>query len=130
MQSLTENPVLGHITTFGGHPVCCVAGMAAMQALLDEEMMKDVKKKEELFRSLLAHPKIKTIRSFGLWLAVEFDSFGTNKKIIDHCIQNGVLVDWFLFAPACMRISPPLNISEKQIEKAYKIIISAIKNSA
>ena len=83
MDAFTENPVLGHITTFGGHPVCCAAGMAAMKVLLEEKIIDRVKEKEELFRSLLVHPKIKAIRSFGLWMAVEFDSFETNKKIID-----------------------------------------------
>ena len=125
MASLTDNPVLGHITTFGGHPVCCAAGMAAMKALLDEGMMNEVKKKEELFRSLLTHPKIKSVRSFGLWLVVEFDSFESNKKIIDSCIANGVLTDWFLFAPNCLRISPPLIISEEQIKKACSQILQA-----
>jgi acetylornithine/succinyldiaminopimelate/putrescine aminotransferase len=124
MLALTENPVLGHITTFGGHPVCCAAGMAAMRVLLEEEMMNEVEKKEELFKSLLIHPKIKWVRSFGLWLAVEFDSFETNKKVIDHCIVNGVLTDWFLFASNCLRISPPLIISEEQIKKSCHIILS------
>src|SRR4029078_8118083 len=96
MSVLTENPVLGHITTFGGHPVCCAAGVAAMKALLDEEMMHEVKRKEGLLKSLLVHKKIKSVRSFGLWFAVVFDSFETNKKVIDHCIANGVLTDWFL----------------------------------
>jgi acetylornithine/succinyldiaminopimelate/putrescine aminotransferase len=125
MAALTDNPVLGHITTFGGHPVCCAAGMAAMQALVDERMMNGVKEKEELFKLLLTHPTIKTIRSFGLWLAVEFDSFETNKKVIDHCIAGGVLTDWFLFASNCLRISPPLAISEEQIEKACTQILKA-----
>src|SRR6185312_8711980 len=89
MSVLTDNPVLGHITTFGGHPVCCAAGLAALKALLEEKMISKVK--EELFRSLLVHKKIRSVRSFGLWLAVEFDSFETNKKIIDHCIAHGVL---------------------------------------
>jgi acetylornithine/succinyldiaminopimelate/putrescine aminotransferase len=126
MNAFTDNPVLGHITTFGGHPVCCAAGIAAMKALLEEGMMEAVSKKEELFRSLLIHPKIKAIRSFGLWLAVEFDSFETNKKIVDACVANGVLTDWFLFASDCLRISPPLIISEKQIRLACSIIIKAI----
>jgi acetylornithine/N-succinyldiaminopimelate aminotransferase len=125
MNSFTENPVLGHITTFGGHPVSCAAGMAAMKALLDEKMFAEVKIKEELFRSLLDHKKIKAIRSCGLWLAIEFDSFEINKKIIDHCIANGVMTDWFLFAANCLRISPPLIISEEQIKKACKIILRA-----
>lgn len=127
MDAFTENPVLGHITTFGGHPVCCAAGMAAMKALLDEKMIDGVKQKEELFRSLLVHPKIKAIRSIGLWMAVEFDSFETNKNVIDACIVNGVLTDWFLFAPDCLRISPPLVIEEVQVEKACKKIVNACK---
>jgi acetylornithine/succinyldiaminopimelate/putrescine aminotransferase len=132
MSALTDNPVLGHITTFGGHPVCCAAGMAAMKVLLDEILMNEVKRKEGLFKSLLVHKKIKSIRSFGLWLAVAFDSFETNKKIIDGCIANGVLVDWFLFASNCLRISPPLIISEQEIEKACREIVKAcnFKDSA
>jgi acetylornithine/succinyldiaminopimelate/putrescine aminotransferase len=126
MWQLTENPVLGHITTFGGHPVCCAAGMAAMKTLLEEQMIDQVASKEKLFRSLLTSEKIKSIRSFGLWLSVEFDSFETNKKIIDRCIQQGVLIDWFLFANNCMRISPPLNISDENIKQACKIILNAI----
>jgi acetylornithine/N-succinyldiaminopimelate aminotransferase len=125
MSALTDNPVLGHITTFGGHPVCCAAGMAALKALLAEGMMNEVKKKEELFKSLLVHSNIKTIRSFGLWLAIEFDSFEITKKIIDSCIANGLLTDWFLFASNCLRISPPLIISEDQIKKACDQILQA-----
>lgn len=126
MNSLADAPVLGHITTFGGHPVCCAAGMAALNALLNDNMMETVKAKEELFRSLLVHPRIKAVRSFGLWLAVEFDSFEINKKIIDAAIAGGVLTDWFLFAGNCIRISPPLNISEEQIEKASKVLIRSM----
>ncbi len=126
MDAFTENPVLGHITTFGGHPVSCAAGMAAMKVLLEEKIINGVKEKEELFRSLLVHPKIKAIRSFGLWMAVEFDSFETNKKIIDTCIVSGVMTDWFLFAPNCLRISPPLTVSKNQITEACNNILNAI----
>src|SRR5688500_3047376 len=126
MWQLTENPVLGHITTFGGHPVCCAAGMAAVKVLIDEKIIDSLKKKEELFRSLLHHPKIKAVRSFGLLIAVEFDSFETNKKIVDACIKDSVMVDWFLFAGNCMRISPPLIIEEEHIKKACKTILQAI----
>ena len=125
MDAFTENPVLGHITTFGGHPVCCAAGMAAMKVLLEESLIETVKQKEELFKSLLKHDKIKAIRSFGLWMAVEFDSFETNKKIIDACISNGVLTDWFLFADNCLRISPPLTIGEEEIRKACEVVVKA-----
>jgi acetylornithine/succinyldiaminopimelate/putrescine aminotransferase len=125
MDAFTDNPVLGHITTFGGHPVCCAAGMAGLKALLEEGWIATVKAKEELFRSLLVHPKIKAVRSYGLWIAVEFDAFDTNKKIIDACIAAGVLTDWFLFAPHCLRISPPLIISEQQIGKACEVMVKA-----
>lgn len=134
MDAFTEKPVLGHITTFGGHPVCCAAGMAAMKVLLEEGWIERVKEKEDLFRSLLIHPKIKAVRSFGLWMAVEFDSFETCKQVIDHCITGsgrrfgrgsdpGVLTDWFLFAPNCLRISPPLVIAAGEIEQSVSRIL-------
>jgi acetylornithine/succinyldiaminopimelate/putrescine aminotransferase len=126
MGTLAENPVLGHITTFGGHPVCCAAGMAGFKALLEEGWLQPVKAKEQLFRRLLVHPAIKAVRSFGLWMAVEFDSFDTNKRVIDTALANGVLTDWFLFAPQCMRIAPPLVISEAEITDACQVILSAI----
>jgi acetylornithine/N-succinyldiaminopimelate aminotransferase len=126
MLTLTDSPVLGHITTFGGHPVCCAAGMAAMQVLLQEKIIEGIKKKQALFVSLLQHPKIKSVHSFGLWLALEFDSFETNKNIIDTCVTNSVLTDWFLFSPQSLRISPPLIISEEQIKKACEVIRLAL----
>ena len=126
MQTLAANPTLGHVTTFGGHPVCCAAGLAAMNVLLNEKIINGVKEKEKLFRSLLIHPKIKAIRSFGLWLAIEFDSFETTKKTVDNCIQHGVLIDWFLFASNCLRISPPLVISNQQIINCSEIILKSI----
>lgn len=130
MDLFTENPVLGHITTFGGHPVCCAAGMAAMKVLLEEKMIDTVKQKEELFRSLLVHPEIKAIRSFGLWMAVEFESFETCKRVIDGCYKpsgrlqrpDGLMTDWFLFASNCLRISPPLIISQQEIEVSCSTI--------
>jgi len=129
MDHLTDNPVLGHITTFGGHPVCCTAGKAAFEVLLKEDFK--VQKKETLFQSLLQHPKIKSTRSFGLWMAVEFEDFESCKKVIDQCINpsagsGGVLTDWFLFASNCLRISPPLLITEEQIQKASAIVLSAL----
>ena len=124
MKELSHNPVLGHITTFGGHPVSCAAGKAAMEALLDEKMIEGVKEKSTLFDSLLRHNKIISKNRVGLWLALEFDSFDTCKKIIDACIAGGVMTDWFLFASNSLRISPPLVISEAQIKKACEVILS------
>jgi acetylornithine/succinyldiaminopimelate/putrescine aminotransferase len=102
--------------------------MAAMKVLLEEKWMDTIKGKEELFRSLLNHPKIRSVRSFGLWLAIEFDSFETNKKVIDKCIEQGVLADWFLFASNCLRISPPLVISETQIQKTCSILLKSMNS--
>lgn len=125
MDQLTENPVLGHITTFGGHPVSCAAGLAALNVLVDEDLLATVRQKESLFRECLNHPSIRAIHSAGLWMAVEFDSFETNKRIIDRCIEKGVLTDWFLFAPHCLRISPPLVIREEEIRQAAQIIVES-----
>lgn len=126
MWTLTNNPVLGHITTFGGHPVNCAAGRAGFQALLDLDVVKDVKAKGQLFHQHLKHPKIKEVRSLGLMMAIELENFESNKKTIDYCIANGVLTDWFLFAPECMRIAPPLIITEEEIIAACKIICEGL----
>ena len=125
MWNLTNNPVLGHITTFGGHPVSCAAGLAGFKALLLENHLVTVKEKEALLKKILVHPKIKSVRSAGLWMAIEFDSFETNKKIIDSCLAKGLLTDWFLFAPECLRIAPPLTISTDQIKEAGRVIVQA-----
>lgn len=127
MDAFTNNPVLGHINTFGGHPVSCAAGLAAMKALLEENMIDAVSQKEKLFRSLLQHPLIKNINSSGLMMAIEFDSFETNKKIIDRLIEEGVFTDWFLFAPQALRIAPPLNIPDEDIEIACDKILQVLK---
>jgi acetylornithine/succinyldiaminopimelate/putrescine aminotransferase len=125
MWTLTGDPVLGHITTFGGHPLCCAAGRASMEVLLESGWIEEVARKEALFRSLLVHPSIKAVRSRGLLIAVEYDSFEQNKLVIDACIASGVLTDWYLFAPHCLRIAPPLSITETQIEKACTTILSS-----
>lgn len=126
MSTLSMDPVLGHITTFGGHPVSCAAGLAAFNLVLKKNLLRDVPPKRDLFISLLKHEKIKAVRAEGLLIAVEFESFEINKQVIDSCIQKGVLTDWFLFAPHCMRIAPPLNIREKDIRKACSIILKCL----
>lgn len=126
MGSLKENPILGHITTFGGHPVCCAAGLAALGALLEDNVIATIADKEMLMRSLLVNPAIKEIRGKGLMLAIELDSFDINKKIIDRCIANGVITDWFLHCDNSMRIAPPLIITPNDIKKACAIIVEAI----
>ena len=126
MSALKENPILGHITTFGGHPVCCAAGLAALEVLLNEDLVDKVDEKEKLFRELLVHPAIREVRGKGLMLAVELENFELNKKIIDRCIENGVVVDWFLHCSNSMRIAPPLIITHDEIRKACTVIIEAI----
>lgn len=122
MQQLTDNPVLGHITTFGGHPVCCAAGMAGMKALLNEQLIDTVAEKEKLFHSLLKHPKIKAVRSKGLLIAVELESPERVIEVLQKCLGKGLFSDWFLFAPNCIRIAPPLTITSDEIRLACEII--------
>jgi acetylornithine/succinyldiaminopimelate/putrescine aminotransferase len=126
MNVFTENPVLGHITTFGGHPVCCAAGLAALKVLLKDDIISQVIHKGALFTEMLQHPLIKKVRANGLLIAVEFENFEINKKVIDSCLQQGILTDWFLFAPECMRIAPPLTITAKEIKKAVKTMLQVL----
>ena len=126
MNQFTENPVLGHITTFGGHPVCCAAGLAAMKVLQKEKLVEKVHEKEYLFRELLQHPKIKVLRSRGLLMAIELEDSATVLKVTQACLKQGVLTDWFLFAPNCIRMAPPLTITSKEIRKACVVIYKAI----
>jgi acetylornithine/N-succinyldiaminopimelate aminotransferase len=129
MNQLAVQPVLGHITTFGGHPLSCAAGLAAFNVLIEEQLYKNVKEKADLFASLLIHPKIKAVRTFGLLIAVEFDHFDQNKAIIDACIEKGIFTDWFLFASNCMRIAPPLIINEEEIRRACGVILEVVEGS-
>ena len=127
MQTFTNEPVLGHITTFGGHPVSCAAALATLEMLLSTDLMSQVKAKEALFKRLLVHPKIKEVRSAGLWLAVELESFDILIKVIHECLRNGLLTDWFLFNNRSLRIAPPLIISEAEIAWACGVILKAIE---
>ncbi len=127
INSLTNNPVLGHITTFGGHPVSCAAASATLNILIEENLITQVPGKEKLFREKLNHPKIRSIHGKGLLLALEFESYEQNKAIIDRCIEKGLITDWFLFNSHSMRIAPPLTISKQEIEQACKIILESIE---
>ncbi|MBE5322245.1 aspartate aminotransferase family protein [Pedobacter sp. MR2016-19] len=126
MSVLSHTPILGHMTTFGGHPVCCAAGLATLRTLVDGHIVDEVEEKGQLFKQLLKHPAIKEIRGKGLMLAVEFENFEINKKIIDACILDGVLSDWFLHCSNSMRIAPPLIITEEEIKEACKTILKNI----
>lgn len=127
MAVLKNNPILGHITTFGGHPVSAAAAKACIEELLTTNYIQEVEEKAELIRSiLLAHPKVKGIRNKGLMMSVQFDSFEQNKAIIDRAIELGVLSDWFLYCDDSLRIAPPLIITKEEIKAACDIIIEAI----
>ncbi|RYG03362.1 MAG: aminotransferase class III-fold pyridoxal phosphate-dependent enzyme, partial [Chitinophagaceae bacterium] len=126
MSVLSHTPILGHMTTFGGHPVCCAAGLATLNTLVNESIVKGVDAKGELFKKLLVHPAIKEIRGKGLMLAVEFSDFETNKAIIDACIEDGLISDWFLHCNNSMRIAPPLIITEEEIKASCEIILKNI----
>ncbi|RYZ54085.1 MAG: aspartate aminotransferase family protein [Sphingobacteriales bacterium] len=128
MGTLTSNPVLGHITTFGGHPVCCAAGKAAFEILLEEKLPSGVAVRESLFCELLRHPAITAVRSCGLLIAVELTSSEMVIKVLNDCLQKGLFSDWFLFAPDCIRIAPPLTITEEEIRTACDILLRAIEN--
>ena len=123
MSTLTHNPVLGHITTFGGHPVCCAAGLAAMKFLQENKVVEDVERKGAMFEELLEnHPAVKTIRRSGLLLAVELGESAKLYRLIDIFIEEGILSDWFLYCDTAFRISPPLIISDDEIRDCVELI--------
>jgi acetylornithine/succinyldiaminopimelate/putrescine aminotransferase len=130
MGVFTNNPLLGHITTFGGHPVSAAASLATIRVLQDENLIEQVETKAALFKSLLVHPSIKAIRNKGLMMAVEFASFDVLKPIIDRAIGLGVITDWFLFCDDSMRIAPPLVITEAEIREACRFLLQAIQEES
>ncbi len=130
MQSLSHDPVLGHITTFGGHPVCCAAALATLQTLLHSDLIASVPEREARFRKQLQHPAIQEIRSAGLWLAIELSSFEQVQKVIRYCLRQGLITDWFLFNDRSLRIAPPLIITEPEIDQACAILIDGLDRLA
>ena len=127
MQALTENPVLGHITTFGGHPVSCAAGLATLRTLVDDpSLIRGVPRKEALLHDRLSHPKIRHLRSAGLWMAVELDDFDEVRRTIAGCLERGLITDWFLFNERSLRIAPPLTITEEELAWACDVILEAL----
>ncbi|HWB26942.1 MAG TPA: aspartate aminotransferase family protein [Chitinophagaceae bacterium] len=127
MNQLTYNPVLGHITTFGGHPVSCAAGKAALEVLLKGAYINELKHKEDIIKQHLTHTAIKTLTAAGLWAGVAFNSFDTNKKIIHRCIEKGLITDWFLFAPQSLRFAPPLIITDDELVWACEKVVEAVE---
>ena len=126
MKSLTYNPKLGHITTFGGHPVCCAAALASLELISDENLLSKVEIKGRLFEDLLTHPLIKEIRRKGMFFAIELENEDVVQQVVQGCKENGVLTFWFLSNPQSFRIAPPLTITENEIKLACEVIIQVM----
>ena len=127
MSAWQDNPPLGHITTFGGHPVCCAAALASLRLLVDKPWISDVEKKADMFvRGLEKHPQVKEIRTAGLLIAVDLKDEAKAKKILYLLLEEGAITDWFMFQPTSFRIAPPLSITEEEVELAVGIIIKAL----
>ncbi|MCB2377206.1 aspartate aminotransferase family protein [Hymenobacter sp. BT635] len=127
MAGFKTNPILGHCTTFGGHPVSCAASLATLRVIQEENLLASVHEKAALFRRLLQHSAIREVRGHGLLMAVEFDSYAVLKPIIDHALAHeGILTDWFLFCDNSLRIAPPLTISEAEIEASCAALLRAV----
>jgi acetylornithine/succinyldiaminopimelate/putrescine aminotransferase len=129
MTTFTHNPMLGHITTFGGNPVCCASSLATIEVIENEKLLSTVEEKGKLIESLLQHPHIKQIRRIGLMFAVDFDSAERVNRIVQKTIEDGVICYWFLSHPDSFRIAPPLTITESEIRESCHVILNAIENS-
>lgn len=126
MHQLTHNPMLGHITTFGGNPVCCASALATLEVIESERLIEQVEQKGRLIETLLKHPKIKAVRRIGLLFAFDFENDELVNRIVNYAKQNGVICYWFLSNPYSFRIAPPLTITESEIRKACQVILQAI----
>lgn len=126
LNEFTYNPVLGNINTFGGNAVCCAAALACLQTIQNDKLINEVERKSNLIKSLLIHPAIKIIKGRGFMLSIDFEDTDLNFKIIDTCVKNGLIVDWFLFNTHAMRLAPPLIITDGEIKAACQIILNAI----
>lgn len=128
MSCLSHDPMLGHITTFGGNPVCCASALAALTVLEEENLIGQVEEKGQLFEQLLKHPRIKEVRRIGLMFALDFESAEIVTRIVHKAKELGVICYWFLSHPHSFRIAPPLTITRKQIEESCETILMAIDN--
>lgn len=127
MDVIKDNPMLGHITTFGGHPVSCAAAKASLEVIRENQLVEQVAEKEQLFRTLLQHPKIKEIRGKGLMMCLQLETFEQVYNVSNYCAQQGIMIDWYLHCETALRVAPPLTITNDEIEKACKIILDGIE---
>jgi acetylornithine/succinyldiaminopimelate/putrescine aminotransferase len=130
MASLTNDPILGHITTFGGNPVCCASALATLEVIENEKLLASVETKGKLFEKLLQHKHIKEVRRIGLLFAIDFDSAERVNSIVNHAKELGVICYWFLSHPYSFRIAPPLTITENEIRESCEVILKAIDKSS
>lgn len=128
MQVLTHDPVLGHISTFGGHPVSCAAGLAALKMIQEEKLLDGIPEKAKLIQALAAVPGVLEVRGLGLMWAVEVGSFEKVLAIIAHCVEKGLITDWFLHCNTAIRIAPPLVITLQELETGLSILAQAIQS--
>lgn len=130
MYTLTYQPALGHITTFGGHPLSCAAALASLSVIMEENLLQEVEEKSNLLATYLSDiPTLKEVRKKGLMMALEFEDKELNFKYINSCLRQGIIVDWFLFCDTAMRIAPPLTISKSEIKEVCERIVLAIKEN-
>jgi acetylornithine/succinyldiaminopimelate/putrescine aminotransferase len=129
MKLLTHDPILGHITTFGGNPVCCASALATLEVIENENLLAHVEHKGQLIEQLLQHPKIKAVRRIGLLFAFDFENEDIVNNIVNYAKEHGVICYWFLSHPFSFRIAPPLTITEDEIKKACVIILDAIEQA-
>lgn len=127
MDVIKDNPMLGHITTFGGHPVSCAAAKASLEFIRENQLVEQVAEKEQLFRTLLQHPKIIEIRGKGLMMCLQLETFDQVYNVSNYCAQHGIMIDWYLHCETALRVAPPLTITNDEIEKACKIILDGIE---
>ena len=126
MNTLTFNPELGHITTFGGHPVCCAAGLAAMNYIIEQKLMEQVPIKSALFvKRLKQLPHVREIRAAGLMIAVDFGDTTIRNRVVERAVERGIVTEGFLFCNTAMRVAPPLIITEQQIEETCEVLMEA-----
>jgi len=126
MSVFKNDPILGHLTTFGGHPVCAAAAHKAVEITIRDMNAFEVERKESYFKARLKHICIREVRSRGLMIAVELMDAKTVQNVVRHCMEAGLIIDWFLFAPHCLRIAPPLIIKPIEIDQACDIILAAL----
>ena len=128
MKALTYNPELGHITTFGGHPVSCAAALASLELISDDKLLNQLEKKGQLFEHLLSHSLVKEIRRKGLFFAIELETADLVQQVVEGCKERGVLTFWFLSNPQSFRIAPPLIITEQEIKASCEVIIEVMNS--